>query len=243
MRPYIHYIIIVAGVIIGSFIIANAYKYKFRSSETIVVTGLAETDFTSDQIVWKGVFNRYGLDLKQSYNLLKADEAEIKNYLKARGVPDSSIIFSSVNVEKSFETDYDENGRVRGTIFKSYILTGMVTVDSKNINLVEQVSREVTELLQRGIEFNSNQPAYYYSKLNELKIDLLAKASEDAKLRAETIAKNSSVGLGKLKKATMGVFQITGRNNNEDYSYGGSFNTSSKQKTASITLRVEYLAN
>lgn len=243
MRAYIHYIIIVAGLIICSFIIANAYKYKFRSSETITVTGLAETDFTSDQIVWKGVFNRYGMDLKQSYNALKADEADIKKYLHARGVPDSSIIFSSVNVEKSFETNYDNVGRSLGTIFKGYILTGEVTVDSKNINLVEQVSREVTELLQKGIEFNSHRPDYYYSKLNELKIDLLAKASEDAKMRAETIAKNSSVGIGKLKKATMGVFQITGKNNNEEYSYGGSFNTSAKQKTASITLRVEYLAN
>jgi hypothetical protein len=40
----------------------------------------------------------------------------------------------------------------------------------------------------------------------------------------------------------MGVFQITGKNANEIYSYGGAFNTSSKEKTASITLKVDYLA-
>ena len=79
--------------------------------------------------------------------------------------------------------------------------------------------------------------------LNEIKIDLLAKASEDAKTRAETIAKNSGGSLGGIKKATMGVFQITGKNANEDYSYGGAFNTSSKEKTASITLKVDYLAD
>jgi hypothetical protein len=77
--------------------------------------------------------------------------------------------------------------------------------------------------------------------LNELKIDLLAKAAQDAKLRAETIATNSDASLGSIRKANMGVFQITGRNTNEEYSYGGAFNTSSKEKTASITLRVEYL--
>ncbi len=243
MRTYIQYIIIAIGFVLGCLLIANAYRYKFQSTETISVTGLAETDFTSDQIVWKGGFTRYGADLKQSYNALKSDEAEIRKYLQTRGVPDSNFVFSSVNVEKNYETNYDENGRSRGTVFRGYILTGMVTVDSKNINLIEQVSREVTELLQKGIEFNSNRPNYYYSKLNELKIDLLAKASQDARQRAESIAKNSEVGIGKLKKATMGVFQITGKNNNEEYSYGGSFNTSSKQKTASITLRVEYLAN
>jgi hypothetical protein len=68
----------------------------------------------------------------------------------------------------------------------------------------------------------------------------LAKARADAKDRAETIAKNSGSDLGKIKKATMGVFQITGQNSNEDYSYGGAFNTSSKSKTASITIRVDY---
>jgi hypothetical protein len=126
--------------------------------------------------------------------------------------------------------------------FTGYTLTGNVRVESKDIDRVEKLSREITELLEKGIELNSNVPEYYYTKLNELKIDLLAKASEDAKTRAETIAKNSGGSLGGIKKATMGVFQITGKNSNEDYSYGGAFNTSNREKTASITLKVDYLA-
>ncbi|SJZ65811.1 SIMPL domain-containing protein [Sediminibacterium ginsengisoli] len=243
MKTYAQYLIVAVAVLAGCFILAGAYKYKFRSAETIVVTGLAETDFTSDQIVWKGVFNRYGSDLKQAYALLKNDEAEIVAYLKGKGVADSNIVFSAVDVQKNFQNTFDDNGRVTGSSFSGYTLSGAVTVDSKNIAQVEAVSREVTALLQKGIEFNSQKPDYYYSKLNELKIDLLAKAAEDAKNRAETIARSSKISLGNLKKATMGVFQITGKNNNEEYSYGGSFNTTSREKTASITLRVEYLAN
>jgi hypothetical protein len=102
------------------------------------------------------------------------------------------------------------------------------------------MSREITELLEMGIELNSNAPEYYYTKLNALKIDLLAKASADANKRAETIASNSGSSLGSIKKAQMGVFQITGKNSNEDYSFGGSFNTNSREKTASITLKVDY---
>jgi hypothetical protein len=243
MKTYINYLIIAAAVIIGCLLLGSAYKYKFRSLETIVVTGLAEKDFTSDEVVWRGSFNRIGADLKTAYSQLKEDEKEIRAYVKSKGIPDSSIVFSSVDVQKNFRQQTDANGKDLGAVFTGYTLNGSVTVDSKNILLVENISREVTELLQKGIEFNSDQPAYYYRKLNELKIDLLAKASEDAKLRAETIAKSSGISLGKLKKATMGVFQITGKNNNEEYSFGGSFNTSSRQKTASITLRVEYLAD
>jgi hypothetical protein len=38
----------------------------------------------------------------------------------------------------------------------------------------------------------------------------------------------------------MGVFQITGQNSAEDFSYGGSFNTASKNKTANITVKLVF---
>lgn len=242
MKNYIGAAVIALAVIIGLWIIGNAYKYKFKSSETITVTGLAEIDFTSDLIVWSGTFNRYGFELKTAYSILKQDESAIKSYLNSKGIPDSNIVFSSVNITKNYQRKYDDKGNEISADFSGYTLTGKVRVESRDINRVEKLSREITELLEKGIELNSNEPQYYYTKLNELKIDLLAKASEDAKTRAETIAKNSGGSLGGIKKATMGVFQITGKNANEDYSYGGAFNTTSKEKTASITLKVDYLA-
>lgn len=239
-RPYLGIIIISFAVIICALLATSALRYRFTSGETITVTGLAEKDFVADQIVWMGNFNRNGFDLKSAYDQIKADEAEIKRYLNAAGIPDSSIVFSSVNMNRNYDQKYDGNGRVTGSVFTGYNLFESVTVDSKNIPVVEKMSREITTLLQKGIELNSSQPSYYYSKLNELKIDLLAKASADAKLRAETIAENSGGDLGSIRKANMGVFQITGKNSNENFSYGGAFNTASKEKTASVTLKVDF---
>lgn len=45
----------------------------------------------------------------------------------------------------------------------------------------------------------------------------------------------------KFKKGQYGVFRITGKKSNEDYSYGGAFNTSQKNKTGSITIKMELL--
>ena len=233
-------LLIALSIIIGTIIVANAYRYKFRSTETISVTGLAEKDFTSDQIVWTGNFSRTGYDLKSVYANLKSDEAQIKQYQNSKGIQDSNMIFSSLDIQKLFEPKIDANGKTVGSIFNGYTLTGKVTVDSKNIDGIEKLSREITDLLQKGIEFSSSAPKYYYTRLNDLKIDLLAKAAADGRLRAETIANNSHAQLGGIKKATMGIFQITGKNSNEDYSYGGALNTSSREKTASITLRVDY---
>lgn len=231
------------GLIIAAIFMGNAYKYKFRAMENITVTGAAEKDFVSDQVVWTGNYSRKMMDLKSAYSLLKEDEAKIKSYLVGKGLAVNEMVFSAIAIDKDFAYRYDENGRQTGSDFTGYNLKQSVTVDSKNIEKVDRISREVTELIESGIEFNSSAPSYYYTKLSELKIDLLAKATADAKLRAETIAKNSGSSLGATRKAGMGVFQITGQNSNEDYSYGGVFNTSSKNKTASITVKMEYAAN
>lgn len=240
MRPYTGHLIIAVAIIIAVLLAVSTLRYRFKSGEVITVTGLAEKDFVADQIVWSGSFVRNGYELKTVYEQIKSDEAEIKRYLNTAGIPDSSIVFSSVNMSRNYEQKFDGEGRITGSNFTGYNLNESVTVDSRNLDVVEKMSREITNLLQKGIELNSSQPGYYYSRLNELKIDLLANASADAKQRAQSIATNSGAALGNLRKANMGVFQITGKNANEDYSYGGVFNTSSKEKTATITLRVDY---
>jgi hypothetical protein len=227
-------------ILLSVFILANAYKYKFKQNETITVTGLAEKDFESDQIIWTGSYSRKTLDLKEAYSLLKQDEKNLKNYFTAKGINTNEIIFSAVSIEKEYESRYYPERNVTTNIFTGYKLTQNVTIDSKDMEKVEKTSRDVTELIEQGIEFNSSSPSYYFSKLSELKIDLLAKASADAKLRAETIAKNSGSGLGDIKNASMGIFQITGKNSDEEFSYGGVFNTTSRVKTASITIKIDY---
>ena len=69
---------------------------------------------------------------------------------------------------------------------------------------------------------------------------MISKATADARARAEKIAENSGGNLGDLISAKMGIFQITGQNSKESYSWGGTFNTSSREKTASITMKLDY---
>jgi len=233
-------IIVALIAVAGTVILSNAYKYKYKVNESITVTGSAEKDFISDNIVWSGDYVRKNMELKAAYASIKSDESEIRKYLQGKGVKDEDVIFSSVSINKDYDTKYDPNGRITGSVFTGYSLMQTVTVDSKEIDKVEKISREITELIEDGIELNSRNPDYYYSKLSEIKLDLLKKAAVDARQRAEIIATNSGGALGSIRKSNMGVFQITGQNSNEDYSYGGAFNTSSKNKTATITVRAEY---
>lgn len=240
MKTNANSIIIAVAIVLSAFLFANAFKNRNQSNDTISVTGLGKKDFTSDLIVWSGSFSKKSITLKEAYASLDADRAKIKSYLSSKGITDSEIVFSAVSFNKDFETTYNENGTLKQQLFTGFTLTQNVTIQSKEVNKIEDVSRQSSELINSGIEFYSNAPEYYYTKLAELKIQMIAEATKDANIRAKSIAENAGAGLGNLKKSDMGVFQITGQNSSEDFSYGGSFNTFSKNKTANITVKLVY---
>ena len=81
---------------------------------------------------------------------------------------------------------------------------------------------------------------YYYTGLEDVKLSLLAAAAADARDRASNIAKSSKAKLGELKLSRAGVFQITAATGDEEFSAGGSFNLSSREKKARVTVRSEF---
>lgn len=236
---YLTAIIFSIAIVLAAYFLGNAYVKRAQPLGIINVTGSGSSDFTSDLIVWEGAFNRFNTDLQKAYEGLNTDKGIVKAYLVGKGIDPANIIFNSVQTQERQENQY-QNGNYTGSIFIGYDLVQSVKIESNNVELVENVSREITELLNKGVQFNSTPPRYYYTKLADLKIEMISQATEDAKLRAEKIASNSGGELGSLKSAEMGVFQIIGQNSGEDFTWGGAFNTKDKKKTASITIRLSY---
>ncbi|MDT0608571.1 SIMPL domain-containing protein [Croceitalea rosinachiae] len=227
------------AIVIAAFFLGNAYVERANPAQVISVTGLGNENFTSDLIVWEGRFSAYSSVLTSAFERLNEQKEIVRNYLVSKGINNENIIFTSVQTTEQRDNKY-ENGNYVGSIFRGYELSQSVQIESIDVSKIEAVSREITELLNKGVQFNSSPPRYYYTKLADLKIEMISKATEDARIRAERIAENAGGNLGELISARMGVFQITGQNSGEDYSWGGSFNTASKNKTASITIRLEY---
>lgn len=240
MKNYITAAIIALGLIISTVVLTQAFKNRNQADETISVTGLGSKDFVSDLIVWNSSFSKKSFELKQAYAELENDRNAIKDYLLSKGLKENEIIFSSVNINKEYSYTYDNNSNLRSQQFNGYALTQNVQIESKEVEKVENVSRQVSELINKGVELYSNAPEYYYTKLAELKLEMIAEATKDARMRADQIAQNAGAALGSLKKSDLGVFQIIAQNSSEEYSWGGSFNTTSKNKTATITIRLVY---
>lgn len=240
MKKIIIAVICTLGLIIATIILGDAVKNRNSNEDTISVTGTGSKTFTSDLITWSASFSKNAPELQDAYKSLERDRKEIKSYLEDQGVDSEEIIFSAVDINKEYEEERDASGYYRQGALTGYDLTQTVSIESKDVKKIENISRTVTEIIDRDIELASSSPMYFYTQLSEIKHQLITEATEDARQRAEKISTNSQSKLGKLKKASMGVFQITAPNSGEDYSWGGTFNTESKEKEANITVRLEY---
>ena len=240
MKKHLTTILLCATTLISVIILANAFKNRNKSNDMINVTGLGKKDFKSDLVIWSGNFEIKGFTLEQASLLLNTEKEIVRKYLLAKGVKNEQIVFTAVDIRKDFNKTYFENGNLKDEVFRGYILNQTVKIESNEVDRIEEISRSITELAKDGISFYSYSPQYYYTKLSELKIEMVAAATEDARIRAEQIAVNANSEIGDLRYAKMGIFQIIAQNSNEDLSWGGTFNTSSKMKTATITMKLQF---
>jgi len=234
------YILISAAIVIAAIVLGNAYVKRSQAERQISVTGLSEKNFTSDLIVWEGYFSKVRPDLKSASYELNKDKELIGEYLKKNGIEKKDIVFSAIEINEQVKRKYTASGEYMGEDFTGYKLTQSIQITSRDIEKIEELSRNITELINDGVQFNSKAPRYYYTKLADLKLELVSEATEDARQRAEKIAEKSGSSIGKLVTGQMGIIQITGQNSTEEYSWGGTFNTSSREKTASITMKLVY---
>ncbi|MGE5397883.1 MAG: SIMPL domain-containing protein [Chitinophagales bacterium] len=219
-------LILALGLIISSSFISNGLV-KFKSSEnTITVTGSAKQQIKSDQIVWNGSFSVQTGDLKTAYAELQNSQRKVNTYLVSKGISQEDIVFSSITTTTNYAML--PNGQYSNKI-EGYCLSQQVEVRTKDVEGVTQLSREATELINDGVEFQSNAPQYYYTKIADLKVKMLSLATKDAMKRAEEIAKNTNSSVGGLRNAKMGVIQITPLYSNEISDYGMN-DTSSLEK-------------
>jgi uncharacterized protein len=235
--------IIILGVCIALATIVSSVIFsktmmniKRFTTEVISVTGHAEKPIMSDYVVWRSSFGRRDAQITAAYASLKDDLKKVREYLLSHGISESEITVSQVDttvLNKRNDKGYDTNE------IEGYTLTQRVEVRSNNVQKVTEISRQSTELINQGIGFFSESPEYFYTKISELKVAMLALATQNAKQRAEFMAKATGNKIGIMRSASMGVFQITSVNS-FDVSGSGMYDTMSPEKKVTSVVHVDF---
>ena len=171
-----------------------------------------------------------------AYKRIKEDLEKVKQYLTSKGVNEKEIIIAQIATETVYKKNEKENDT---NDIQGYRLSQGIEIRSKDVDKIAKVSRESTELIDQGIEFESSAPQYFYTELDALKIEMLAMATANAKQRAESMVKSTGNKIGLMRSARMGVFQITPVTST-DVSDWGENDTSSLDKKVMAVVSVSF---
>lgn len=229
---------VIVGIcfIIGILVFSFAF-YKVRTADNSMwVTGSFKQKVNSDIAKFSAEFSRNipVEDLKSGYSQMKSDEAVVKKFFIEAGFNEKDLLVSPVFMDAPFM--YDSNAA------KEYILRQTVEIQSKEIQKLTDLSKNVQKLIDEGVIFSINSLQYYVTNLPEMRINLLADAVKDAKARAQKIAEGTGKQIGTIKTANMGVVQVLPVNSTDVSDYG-TYDTSTVEKEVMVTVTVLFTLN
>ncbi len=198
----------------------------------ISVTGTAYETVKSDSANWQVQLNSRAKSNKQAYSIIKNQIPIVKNYLIANGIKEENIEIAPASSSPVYKIDPDTGYTTNDISYYSY--SQSIKIISDNVELIKKLSTDIQELINQGVELNSFPPEYQYSKLAELKIQLLEEATQDSRNRAQAMLKSSHNRVGKISSIRMGVFQITPPDSNEVSDMGINDLTSIDKKVTAV---------
>ena len=202
----------VLGYILGSSAI-DIKEYE----RTVSVKGLSEREFPADIVIWPIQFTSANNDLMRLYTSLEKDTKNIKSFLIKNGIKDEEITISAPAITDKLAQQYGNNANVgfRYTAIQS------ITVYSTQVEDIRKTINKLTGLGKKGIVFTgqnySNEIQYIFTRLNDIKPEMIEEATTKAREVAEKFATDSNSKLGKIKNARQGQFSIQERDKNNPH--------------------------
>lgn len=229
-------VILSLGFILSTIIGAYTF-YEVRALDnTLSVTGSAKKSVVSDQVKWVTQITRptSQSSLKSGYAQIAADLDLVKKFYKNNGIDEASLIISPVSMDEVWKNNSNANEE------KEYTLRQSIELNSDNVEGITKLAKATDSLISQGVIFTSQYLSYSYSKLADVRVELLANAVADARARANQLVAGTGKSVGKLKSASSGVVQVLSANSVEVSDYG-SYDTSSINKDIMVTVKAAFL--
>ena len=229
------------GLATGGYYIGKG-STRFKSDiRTVTVKGLVEKEVKADQAVWTLSFRRASENLKDAHARITADKELSVAFLKKQGFKEEEINLQPMKIVDKLARDYDSgqaNERYR------YVATSAVRVMTKNVGLVIKSLGETEKLLKAGVLLDGQMdgmanPRYMLTAFNELRPQLLAEATQNARLTAQQFASDSGAKIGKIRSANQGTIQIFGSDGNDESAYYSPTSTPVKKIRVVSTFEFE----
>lgn len=219
-------------IIVLIFINYSLTNYKFSSF--VKVKGSAERFVTADKVFWKIEFTNTGNNIELLQEKNAKDIEIIKKFLIDNNFNENEFKLGIINLNDLEAREYKDPNQTN-----RYIINQSISIETTNIDKVENIVSKINYLIQNGISiknsYGENSPIYIFSKLNDIKSEMIAEATRNARKSAEQFAKDSKSKIFKIKTADQGVFMILPKNSSVYMN-----ETNSKEKQVRVVSTIEY---
>ncbi len=204
--------VLAVGLIVGGYLLGDGLTRAKAAERAVTVRGLAERDVTADLATWTIAYSATAEDMASAQASVDEDSSAIRGFFAELGFPAEALQPTGVNV-----TTYSDNGVTRFTVRQR------VALRSTDIKRAEAAVKRQFDLVRRGVMLEEGSGmAYTFTRLNTIKPAMVADATRDARNAAEQFAKDSGAGVGAIKSASQGYFEVTARDGDSGGSWGVS---------------------
>lgn len=193
------------AIVLASLILAFGFNKALSDFKTlersVSVKGLSQKEVEADTLILPIKFTRSNNNLTNLYEELEQDKENIIKFLEKQGVKEDEISYNSPNIIDRLSDPYGNDTQATYRYIGKSILEKISSLAKFGI---------VTKIDDYDIE-------YLYTKLNEIKPQMIEEATLNARNAAIKFAQDSNSHLGKIKKASQGKFSISNRDKNTPY--------------------------
>lgn len=204
---------IACGLTSGGYFVGQTLYNAKVALNTAEAKGLAERRVTADRANWTIRFSNTGksrAEVPMLYKLSEQNQQDIVNVLKESGFTDNEIQLGILNY--SYQEFRDEK---QNLVDQNHRLSGSIGLETDKVRQIDQARAKVNRLIVNGINIENDPPIYLFTKLNDIKPDMLKEATKNARIAANEFAENAGVSVGGIRNATQGSFYI--RDAGEEY--------------------------
>ncbi|NQX94906.1 MAG: SIMPL domain-containing protein [Erythrobacter sp.] len=214
------------GVIVGGYLLGDGLLRAKEAERSVTVRGLAERDVTADLATWTISYSAGAPDLASAQAKVRRDTDAIKGFFSDLGFPEDALQPTGANV-----SSYTNRG------VTTYTVRQRMALRTKDIERAQRAVAQQFDLVNRGVLLEEGSGmSYAFTGLNEIKPEMVAEATLDARRSAQQFATDSGADVGAIKSATQGYFSIEAR----DGSSGGWGMADSPFKKVRVVTTVNF---
>lgn len=199
------------ALITSGYLLGDGLRRAKSAERSISVRGVSERDVTADLATWTISFSQEGPDLAVVNARADQQSAAVRRFFTGAGFRPADISDSGVSFNRTHVTN-DEGQRVETRI----TVTRSVQLRTAEVMKAQKAHERLPALLRDGVELDGSNLNYSFTRLNQLKPEMIAEATKRARASAEQFARDSGASVGQIRTASQGYFSVGPRDGADD---------------------------